>query len=59
MGGEGSMGRWVKANPQLGGWDFTHPTPLGAETIANLLFRALTTGYVAYATSHQGAPPLE
>jgi len=53
------MGRWVKANPQLGGWDFTHPTPLGAETIANLLFRALTTGYVAYATSHQGAPPLE
>lgn len=59
MGGEGSMGRWVKANPQLGGWDFTHPTPLGAETIADLLFKALTTGYVAYATSHRGAPPLE
>jgi lysophospholipase L1-like esterase len=59
MGGEGSMGRWVKANPQLGAWDFTHPTPLGAETIAGLLFGALTAGYVAYASSHAGAPPLE
>jgi lysophospholipase L1-like esterase len=55
MGGEGSMGRWVKANPQLGGWDFTHPTPLGAETIARLLFRALTVGYAGYAS--RGAVP--
>ena len=31
MGGEGSMARWVKAQPQLGGGDLTHPTPLGAE----------------------------
>jgi lysophospholipase L1-like esterase len=56
MGGEGSMGRWVKATPQLGEWDFTHPTPLGAEAIADLLFKALTTGYVAYASRHEGAP---
>jgi lysophospholipase L1-like esterase len=59
MGGEGSMGRWVKAKPQLGGWDFTHPTPLGAEAIADLLYKALTTGYVAYASRHQEAPKLE
>jgi lysophospholipase L1-like esterase len=59
MGGEGSMGRWVNAKPQLGGWDFTHPTPLGAEAIADLLYKALTTGYVAYASRHEGAPKLE
>lgn len=58
MGGEGAMGRWVKAKPQLGSWDFTHPTPAGAETIASLLFEALTRGYVVYAASHAGAPPL-
>jgi lysophospholipase L1-like esterase len=58
MGGEGSMGRWTKANPQLGGWDFTHPTPLGAEIIAGLLFKALTSGYSAYASGHEGAPHL-
>jgi lysophospholipase L1-like esterase len=58
MGGEGSMGRWVKETPQLGGWDFTHPTPLGAEAIADLLFKALTTGYVTYASRHAGAPHL-
>lgn len=58
MGGEGSMGRWVKETPQLGGWDFTHPTPLGAEAIADLLFKALTTGYVTYASRNAGAPHL-
>ena len=58
MGGEGSMARWVKATPQLGGWDFTHPTPKGAEIIAELLFKALNAGYVAYASTHHGAPDL-
>jgi lysophospholipase L1-like esterase len=58
MGGEGSMARWAKATPQLGGWDYTHPTPLGAEAIADLLFKAMTTGYVAYASRHEGTPPL-
>jgi len=56
MGGEGAMGRWVKATPQLGAWDYTHPTPLGAEAIADLFFKALTTGYVAYASRTEGAP---
>ena len=58
MGGEGAMAKWVNAKPQLGGWDFTHPTPLGAEAIASLLFHALNAGYVAYASTHPGAPPL-
>jgi lysophospholipase L1-like esterase len=58
MGGEGSMARWVKANPQLGTGDYTHPTPLGAEVIADLFFKALTTGYEAYASTHPEAPKL-
>jgi lysophospholipase L1-like esterase len=58
MGGDGAMGRWMKADPPLAGYDFTHPTPLGAEVIADLLFKALTTGYTAYASTHDGSPPL-
>jgi lysophospholipase L1-like esterase len=45
MGGEGSMGRWVKAQPQLGGGDLTHPTPLGAEVIGAMLSDALVNAY--------------
>lgn len=48
MGGEGAMGKWVKANPQLASWDLTHPTPAGAEVIGEMLFNALTTGFEAY-----------
>ncbi len=55
MGGDGAMARWVNAKPQLGSWDFTHPTPLGAEAVATLLFNALNAGYVAYASKHPGA----
>jgi lysophospholipase L1-like esterase len=58
MGGEGSMARWVSARPQLGGADYTHPTPLGAEAIATLLFNALNAGYAAYASTHSDAPKL-
>jgi lysophospholipase L1-like esterase len=58
MGGEGSMAKWVNAKPQLGSWDFTHPTPLGAEAIATLLFNALNAGYAAYASAHPEAPKL-
>ena len=58
MGGKGSMGRWVKANPQLAGWDLMHPTPAGAEVIGDMLFKALTTGYQAYASTHPDAPAL-
>jgi lysophospholipase L1-like esterase len=52
MGGTGSMPRWVKATPQLASWDLTHPTPAGAEAIGDLFFKALTTGYEAYASRH-------
>lgn len=58
MGGEGSMAKWVTAKPQLGSWDFTHPTPVGAEAIATLLFNALNAGYAAYASTHPSAPKL-
>jgi hypothetical protein len=47
MGGEGSMARWMKAQPQLAGGDMTHPTPLGAEVIGDMLSDALVTAYEA------------
>jgi lysophospholipase L1-like esterase len=54
MGGEGSMARWVKAKPQLGGGDLTHPTPLGAEVLGDMLSDALIAGFERYKTS---SPP--
>jgi lysophospholipase L1-like esterase len=45
MGGEGSMSRWVKAKPQLGGGDLTHPTPLGAEVLGDMLSDAVVAAY--------------
>ena len=41
------MARWVKAKPQLGGGDLTHPTPLGAEVLGDMLSDALVTAYGA------------
>ena len=54
MGGEGSMARWVKAKPQLGGGDLTHPTPLGAEVLGDMLSDALIAAFERYRAS---APP--
>ncbi len=48
MGGEGSMARWVRAKPPLGGGDLTHPTPLGAEVLGDMLSDALVAGYAAH-----------
>jgi lysophospholipase L1-like esterase len=45
MGGEGSMARWVRARPALGGSDLTHPTPLGAEVLGDMLSDALVASY--------------
>jgi hypothetical protein len=45
MGGEGSMARWLRTRPQLAGADLTHPTPLGAEIIGDMLSDALVTAY--------------
>jgi lysophospholipase L1-like esterase len=47
MGGEGTMAKWVKASPQLASWDFTHPTPAGAEVIGTLFYDALMAQYEA------------
>ncbi|MCL2448388.1 MAG: GDSL-type esterase/lipase family protein, partial [Polyangiaceae bacterium] len=48
MGGEGSMAVWYKTRPQLAGGDLTHPTPLGAEVIGDLLVDALLQAYDAF-----------
>ena len=45
MGGQDSMARWVKAKPQLGGGDLTHPTPLGAEVLGDMLSDAIIAAY--------------
>ncbi len=47
MGGNGAMGRWVKAKTQLGGGDYTHPTYAGASILGDLLYSALMEGYVS------------
>jgi lysophospholipase L1-like esterase len=49
MGGAGSMGRWVRTRPQLGGPDLTHPTPRGAEVVGDLLSDALVNAYERHA----------
>jgi lysophospholipase L1-like esterase len=48
MGGEGAMARWSRAKPQLGGEDLTHPTPLGAEVIGDMLSGALVEAFDAW-----------
>lgn len=48
MGGEGSMARWVRAAPQLGGGDLTHPTPLGAEVLGDMLSDAVVSAYTRW-----------
>jgi lysophospholipase L1-like esterase len=45
MGGSGSMGRWYRANPRLGGGDLTHPTMAGATVLGDMLYSALMQGY--------------
>ena len=55
MGGEGSMARWVKARPQLGGGDLTHPTPLGAEVLGDMLSDALVGAYERWRSSASDA----
>ena len=45
MGGSGAFGRWLKSNPKLGGGDLTHPTPVGAALLGDLLYTALMKAY--------------
>lgn len=57
MGGKGSMGKWVQKG--LAGSDLTHPSPSGATVIGDLFFKAVVTGYDAYASRHIDAPVRE
>ncbi len=45
MGGEGSMARWYRTRPQLGGPDLTHPTPRGAQVLGDMFADALIRVY--------------
>jgi lysophospholipase L1-like esterase len=51
MGGEGTMAKWVKASPQLASYDYTHPTPAGAEVLGTLFYDALMASYEAHAAT--------
>ena len=41
MGGEGTMAKWIAADPPLGARDFIHFSPAGARIIANAIFDKL------------------
>ena len=45
MGGKNSMVHWADANPPLAIKDYTHITLQGAKVIADLLYKALISGY--------------
>ncbi len=56
MGGLGSMGRWFKTRPQLGGGDLTHPTPHGAEVLGDMLSDALVAAYQRWSRDRDAGP---
>jgi lysophospholipase L1-like esterase len=56
MGGDGSMGRWVRSNPALGSGDLSHLTHHGHKVVGGLLYRALVAGYVDYRKRMVGTP---
>ena len=58
MGGDGSMGRWVRSSPALGSGDLSHLTHHGHKVVGAMLYRALVAGYVEYRKQHVGAPVL-
>ena len=57
MGGEGSMGRWMRAG--LGSGDLAHLTAKGHRVIGDLLYLALMDGYVRYRRAADGGEPSE
>ncbi|MBP3203318.1 MAG: hypothetical protein J6M31_06935 [Bacteroidales bacterium] len=48
MGGENSMGQWVKHNPPYAGPDYIHFTPAGAREVGQALSRSFLTYYDYY-----------
>ena len=56
MGGEGSMGRWVRSSPALGSGDLSHLTHHGHKVVGGMLYKSLVAGYVDYRRRMVGAP---
>jgi hypothetical protein len=50
------MARWVHAKPELAGLDLTHPTPLGAEVLGDLLSDAIVSGFERWEAAAAAAP---
>lgn len=48
MGGENSMGQWVKHNPPYAGPDYIHFTPAGAQKVGDALSNSILTYYDYY-----------
>ena len=48
MGGENSMGQWVRHRPALAGPDYVHFTTTGAQVVGETLSRSLLTYYDFY-----------
>ncbi len=53
MGGEGSMGDWLRARPRLAMADLRHATPAGYEVIGNLFYKALLAGFADFLETRQ------
>ncbi|MCA9660602.1 MAG: hypothetical protein KC486_19835 [Myxococcales bacterium] len=56
MGGDGSMGRWSRANPRLGSGDLSHLTLHGHKVIGAMVYRALMDGYRDFRGRVEGKP---
>jgi lysophospholipase L1-like esterase len=56
MGGEGSIGRWYQARPQLAAKDLIHPSVAGQRQLATWLYQALMAGYADYRRRNAGGP---
>ena len=57
MGGKDSMAKWVHKG--LAGSDLTHPSPEGAIILGDMFFKALVTGYDAWASRNKDAPVMD
>jgi len=56
MGGEGSMGRWSRAEPKLGSGDLAHLSHHGHRVIGSMVYRALLHGYRDFRGQIEGKP---
>lgn len=55
MGGEGSMGEWLRARPRLAMSDLRHATPAGYAVIGNLFYKALLAGFADFLDQRHNA----